>query len=731
MKKLITTLSIFLLGNTLFSQTTIINSSDATGTSGANGSFENATSTFAANGWSNVNGVTNKWFVGTQSSCVGSKGAYIGTASNNNNYTNTVSDISHFYKDVTFPAGETCITLSFNWKGQGESGYDGLKIYLGSTAVTPVANTAFSTSDGTAVQLGSTFYNFQASCGTTSITISSTNAGTSKRLVFSWVNDNSVGTNPAVTIDAISLTTQGVAAPSCATSPSPANTATGASTCNALTWTAPTGCNAATSYDVYFGTSATPPYVTNTTSTSYSPAMNFNTTYYWEIRPKNATGTAASCTVWSFTTGSATNAELNLVDDATSAAPYSCATLTTAINDQRGCAWDANSKLNFGTSFSYDFTVNLGSSDGGADGIAFVMQNDPLGRCKCGTTGGALGAGGILNSVIVEIDTYLNTEDRDDFNTSFIGCAGSEDPDHIDIWFNGSVNPDLDGNCNATAAGERPATPTAVRLQTGGSNYNIENGSNHTLRIAWNAGTTTLTATVMNAAASVTYGTINSTFNPLTVFGTNTPYYGFTGSTGGLSNTQSFCNTIVPLPVEIDGVKATCENLITNIVWTTVSEVDNDYFTIEKTSNGIDFEEMSTIDGAGNSSVKTEYLWTDYTPNKDMVYYRLSQTNFNGVRENFDLIAVDCEGVDDLLSINRATNTPFGVQLEISTPIEGIHTIAMYDLLGNNLFSKEMVLSKGNSSIMITNKGLSNAMYFFVLKNSDAILSKKIALVND
>lgn len=731
MKKLITTLSIFLLGNTLFSQTTIINSSDATGTSGANGSFENATSTFAANGWSNVNGVTNKWFVGTQSSCVGSKGAYIGTVSNNNNYTNTVSDISHFYKDVTFPAGETCITLSFNWKGQGESGYDGLKIYLGSTAVTPVANTAFSTSDGTAVQLGSTFYNFQSSCGTTSITISSTNAGTSKRLVFSWVNDNSVGTNPAVTIDAISLTTQGVAAPSCATSPSPANTATGASTCNALTWTAPTGCNAATSYDVYFGTSATPPYVTNTTSTSYSPAMNFNTTYYWEIRPKNATGTAASCAVWSFTTGSATNAELNLVDDATSAAPYSCATLTTAINDQRGCAWDANSKLNFGTSFSYDFTVNLGSSDGGADGIAFVMQNDPLGRCKCGTTGGALGAGGILNSVIVEIDTYLNTEDRDDFNTSFIGCAGSEDPDHIDIWFNGSVNPDLDGNCNATAAGERPATPTAVRLQTGGSNYNIENGSNHTLRIAWNAGTTTLTATVMNAAASVTYGTINSTFNPLTVFGTNTPYYGFTGSTGGLSNTQSFCNTIVPLPVEIDGVKATCENLITNIVWTTVSEVDNDYFTIEKTSNGIDFEEMSTIDGAGNSSVKTEYLWTDYTPNKDMVYYRLSQTNFNGVRENFDLIAVDCEGVDDLLSINRATNTPFGVQLEISTPIEGIHTIAMYDLLGNNLFSKEMVLSKGNSSIMITNKGLSNAMYFFVLKNSDAILSKKIALVND
>lgn len=728
MKSILLTIAILSIFKIGFSQTTIINSANNSGTSGADGSFENATSTFAANSWVNVNGVTNKWFVGTQSYCVGTKGAYVGITSADNNYTNTISDVSHFYKDVTFPAGETCITLSFSWKGQGESGYDGIKIFLGSTTATPVGGTAFNATDGTAVQLGSTFYNMQATTATVSITIAASNAGTTKRLVFSWVNDNSVGTNPGATIDAISLVSQGVAAPSCASTPSPATASSGASTCNALTWVAPSGCNTATSYDVYFGTSATPPYVTNVTSTSYSPALSFNTTYYWQICPKNASGTATGCTIWSFTTGTSTNAEFNLVDDATATAPYTCTTLTTAINNQRGCAWDANTTLNFGINFSYDFTVNLGSSDGGADGLTFVMQNDPLGRCKCGTTGGALGAGGILNSVIVEIDTYINTEDRDDFNTSFIGCGGSEDPDHLDIWFNGNINPDLDGNCDATAAGERPATATAVRLITGGSNYNIENGADHKLRIAWNAATTTLTATVLNNTLATTYGTISTVFDPLTVFGTNRPYYGFTGSTGGLSNTQSFCSTITVLPVEGANMEVTCEKLVRNIVWTTVSEQNNDYFTIEKTEDGVSFEEVSKIEGAGNTMTPQNYSWTDETPSREVSYYRLSQFDFDGIKRELDFISVDCHEDLEELTISKISSNLDNLQIEFSTSVEGTHAIEMFDLLGNTIYAKEAPFSKGNNVLVINNSDLSHSVYLFSIRNENGVIIEKIFL---
>ncbi|HRP53174.1 MAG TPA: hypothetical protein PLI97_06655, partial [Fluviicola sp.] len=88
-----------------------------------NGSFENATQTFPANGWTVVNGTDNHWRVGNVTNCVGTNSAYIGQSAGVNTYTN-VSSINHFYRDVTFPSSPTCFTLSFNWKAQGESSYD-------------------------------------------------------------------------------------------------------------------------------------------------------------------------------------------------------------------------------------------------------------------------------------------------------------------------------------------------------------------------------------------------------------------------------------------------------------------------------------------------------------------------------------------------------------------------------------------------------------------------------
>jgi len=693
-------------------QTTIINAANATGTSGANGSFENATNTFPANGWLVVNGATNKWFVGTQSFCVGTKGAYVGTAAGNNNYTNTTSDISHFYKDVTFPAGQTCITLSFNWKGQGESGFDGLRIYLGSTAVTPVANTQFTTSDGSAVQLGNSFYNLQAACATVTITIAASNAGTTKRLVFSWQNDNSVGTNPAATIDAISLISNNPTTPTCATALVPANLATNVTTCNGISWTAPvsSGCNTATSYDVYFGTTPVPPFLANTTATSYSPIMNYSTTYYWQIRPKNGAGTAAGCAIQSFTTGTSTNPQFNLVDDAVSASPYNCVTVSPDLTSQRGCAWDANSTLNFLSNFQYEIDVYLGANDGGADGIAFVIQNDPLGRCKCGSVGGALGAGGITNSVTVEIDTYINFEDRDDFIAPLLGCAGVEDPDHLDIWFNGVINPDLDFNCDAVAVGERVATPNAVRLQSSpGVNYNIENGLYHKFRIAWNAGTSTLTASILNTALTVTYGVISSTFNPITVFGTNTPYFGFTGSTGGLSNEQIFCLPAILLPVELTDFNVNCVNKQTQIHWITESERDNDFYTIEKSCDGISFQPISTIKGAGNSTDITAYNSIDATQCEGINYYRLSQTNTDGTTKVLGIRSVQSCKEDHEIHVfpNPATD-----QLNISWDGMNVEAVALFNSLGQQVAFNDQSVGESKSVVQLNVSDLVPGVYY-------------------
>lgn len=80
---------------------------------------------------------------------------------------------------------------------------------------------------------------------------------------------------------------------------SPGNGGAGVSLTPALNWNAASG---AISYDVYFGTAPSPPIVTNTTATSYSPpALRTNTVYYWKIAARNLAGTASSA-IWSFTT---------------------------------------------------------------------------------------------------------------------------------------------------------------------------------------------------------------------------------------------------------------------------------------------------------------------------------------------------------------------------------------------------------------------------------------------
>jgi hypothetical protein len=715
--------------STLKAQTTIINASNPTGTSGADGSFQNGTSTFAANGWTVVNGSTNTWFVGTQSSCVGSKGAYVGTAVGNNNYTTTTSDISHFYKDVTFPAGETCITLSFNWKCEGEGGYDGMRIYLGSTAVTPVSGTRYTTTDGSAIQLGNTWYNQQASCGTSTITIPAGNAGTTKRLVFSWENDNSVGSMPAITIDAISLISQGVGVPLCTSGEIPSDGATNVSTCNDISWTAPSGCNAATSYDVYFGTSSPPPFVTNTASTSYTPSYAYNTTYYWEIRPKNASGTTAGCSEFSFTTGTSTNPQLNLIDDATSSSPYDCTTLTTTANNQRGCAWDANSTLNFTSDFSLDFEVNLGSSDGGADGIAFVIQNDPEGRCKCGTAGGSLGAGGILNSLTIEIDTYINTEDRDDFSTGFIGCGGGESPDHLDMWLNGNINPDTDFDCNTMSPAERPVTAEAVRLQNPpGTNYDIENGLNHILRISWNSGTTTITAKVLNLAGTITYGTISAVIDPMTVFGTNTPYFGFTGSTGGLTNNQSFCLPPILLPIELTKWEASCATDFVMLDWETNFENNNDYFMLEYSDNGIDFIPWKIVQAVDALIADNKLVYHERFENHEnkLIYFRLSQHDIDGQISYFSIQSSNCLSSSSNLKIINQKQIDGLLNLQIETFEEGGHTVSVYNVLGELVNEGYFQFEKGVNNCSLNLSNYSESMYFIRVSNSKEIFSKKV-----
>jgi len=162
------------------------------------------------NHWTIVNGTqTNQWYVGTATHYAGNQSAYITNDNGvSNAYNISSSSVVHLYRDVTFTTGAEYFELSFMFKCGGESTYDGVKVYLVDITTTPVAGTELSSG-----QIGNTWYNLTTNWTRIAIPISGTLAGTTKRLVISWKNDGSVGTQPPAAIDNLSLEAYLVAKP--------------------------------------------------------------------------------------------------------------------------------------------------------------------------------------------------------------------------------------------------------------------------------------------------------------------------------------------------------------------------------------------------------------------------------------------------------------------------------------------------------------------------------------
>jgi hypothetical protein len=176
------------------------------------GGFENGAS-FAANGWTTINSTPDAWVVGAAATPAnGTRGAYISNDGGTSwLYTqNAAITYSHIYKEVTVPAGENKLTLTFKWKVGGEgtltSDNDNMKVFFGPTGnVSPSASAALSstyqlmspTSTSGMYKLSSAAYN------TETVTFPAL-PGTYK-LVFTWKSNTSVLANPPAAIDEISL----------------------------------------------------------------------------------------------------------------------------------------------------------------------------------------------------------------------------------------------------------------------------------------------------------------------------------------------------------------------------------------------------------------------------------------------------------------------------------------------------------------------------------------------
>ncbi|HLG35896.1 MAG TPA: T9SS type A sorting domain-containing protein [Bacteroidia bacterium] len=98
--------------------------------------------------------------------------------------------------------------------------------------------------------------------------------------------------------------------------------------------------------------------------------------------------------------------------------------------------------------------------------------------------------------------------------------------------------------------------------------------------------------------------------------------------------------TSLPLPVELISFTGENKNSINHLHWSTASEINNDYFIVERSADGIDFENIGTVDGHGNSNQPLNYFFDDVQPASGINYYRLKQIDYDGKFEYSKIIAV-------------------------------------------------------------------------------------------
>lgn len=177
--------------------------------------------------------------------------------------------------------------------------------------------------------------------------------------------------------------------------------------------------------------------------------------------------------------------------------------------------------------------------------------------------------------------------------------------------------------------------------------------------------------------------------------------------------------TQTPLPIElVDFTASPINNEMVQLDWQTASEMNNDYFTVERSSDGNFWTPITRVDGAGNSTELLDYTMNDENPLVGLSYYRLKQTDFNGDFIYSKIRAVQInknETTDDLIFMYP--NPTQGV-VEIKAPETEKELIRIYNSVGQELSNFVTVSSIKSDVKTIDLTNLAKGIYTIQFKST-------------
>jgi len=179
------------------------------------------------------------------------------------------------------------------------------------------------------------------------------------------------------------------------------------------------------------------------------------------------------------------------------------------------------------------------------------------------------------------------------------------------------------------------------------------------------------------------------------------------------------------LPVELisyTGEVKTDGNLLK---WATASEIENDYFTLEVSTNGSQFSQIHTEAGNGTVSTPSYYSYLDRDAAAGTSYYRLSQTDFDGTTVIVGVVELTRgEAILSIIDIypNPAVSN-VNIGYTVATDTEAVLTV--HDVAGRLLISYAELAQAGINNTTLDVEELSDGIYFMTIKTGDSIVTKQ------
>ena len=166
------------------------------------------------------------------------------------------------------------------------------------------------------------------------------------------------------------------------------------------------------------------------------------------------------------------------------------------------------------------------------------------------------------------------------------------------------------------------------------------------------------------------------------------------------------------LPIDLISFTGECENGRAQLEFVVASQVNNDYYTIERSVDAYKWNEVGVIAGEGNTNTQATYNWTDDNPFSGVSYYRLAQTDYDGTIKRFDPIAVTCESSITGYSVYpNPANEVLNIDVELTSYQGDDVVVEIMDMNGRIVQSQSTELNRGFNHLEVDISEIPSGVY--------------------